>query len=79
LGDAKDHEVDVHAFIFDEHGMVVEGVMYPAGSLSGEGIINGQAVKCISAEYMVSFISPWLYKLRDKDFQDVAALCNRLG
>jgi lincosamide nucleotidyltransferase A/C/D/E len=79
LGDDKGHEVDVHAFVCDERGNAVEGVMYPTGSLSGKGVIIGQPVKCISADYMVQFISPWLYKLRGKDFDDVAALCEKFG
>ena len=79
LRDDKDHELDVHAFACDERGDVVEGVMYPTGSLSGNGVIGGQRVKCISADHMVQFISPWLHKLRDKDFHDVAALCEKFG
>jgi lincosamide nucleotidyltransferase A/C/D/E len=79
LGDDKGHEVDVHAFVCDEQGNVVEGVMYPLGSLYGKGVVSGQPVKCVTSEYMVQFISPWLYKLRNKDFHDVAALCEKFG
>jgi lincosamide nucleotidyltransferase A/C/D/E len=79
LADQNGHEVDVHAFVCDEQGNVVEGIMYPTGSLSGQGVIGGHPVQCISAEHMVQFISPWLYKLRDKDFHDVAALCETFG
>ena len=53
--------------------------MYPLGSLYGKGVISGQPVKCVTSEYMVQFISPWLYKLRNKDFHDVAALCEKFG
>lgn len=82
LGDSYGHEVDVHAVVFDENGNGIygpaeKGIMFHAASLTGKGTINGVAVKCISAEYMVQFISPWLYKLHDKDFNDVAALCKR--
>jgi lincosamide nucleotidyltransferase A/C/D/E len=79
MGNDLGREVDVHAFVCDAHGDVVEGVMYPTGSLSGQGVIGGQQVKCITPEYMVQFISPWLYKLREKDFHDVAALCDKFG
>lgn len=84
LGDSKGHSVDVHAIVFDENGNGIYGpverdVMFPAASLTGKGEIDGHLVKCISAEYMVKFISPWLYKLRDKDFKDVAALCEKFG
>jgi len=51
--------------------------MYPAGSLTGRGVIAGYAVQCISAEHMVQFHTG--YKLRETDFQDVAALCARFG
>lgn len=71
------HEVDVHAFIFDNKGNVVEGIKYPKESLTGTGKIDGQIVKCISPEYMVKFHSG--YKLTEKDFQDVSALCEKFG
>jgi lincosamide nucleotidyltransferase A/C/D/E len=51
--------------------------MYPAASLTGTGIVNGHTVKCISPEYMVKFHTG--YKLRDRDFKDVLALCERFG
>lgn len=84
LGDSKSHKIDVHAIVFDEsgngiYGPVERGVMFPAASLTGIGNVNGHTVKCISAEYLVKFISPWLYKLRDKDFKAVSALCERFG
>lgn len=84
LGDSNGHEVDVHAIVFDKsgngiYGPVERGVMFPADSLTGKGKVNGHAVKCISVEYMVKFISPWLYKLHDKDFKDVSALCEKFG
>jgi lincosamide nucleotidyltransferase A/C/D/E len=74
----------MHVVVFDEKrngilGPVENGSVYPANSLSGTGTIAGQKVRCVSAEYMVKFISPWLHKLRDKDFQDVLALCEKFG
>ncbi|MBI4672669.1 MAG: aminoglycoside nucleotidyltransferase [Chloroflexi bacterium] len=82
LGDNNGRRVDVHAIVFDAEGNGLygppeKGVMYPAASLTGSGVINGQAVKCISPEYMVKFHTG--YKLRESDFQDVAALCARFG
>lgn len=77
LGDDKGHAVDLHAFVLDELGNVVEGSPYPPASLTGTGFIEGQTVRCISAEYMVKFHSG--YELRDKDFKDVSALCDRFG
>ena len=82
LGDSKSHKIDVHAIVFDEigngtYGPAGKGIMFPVASLTGNGTINGHPVKCISAEYMVKFIAPWLYKRRDKDFKDVSALCKK--
>jgi lincosamide nucleotidyltransferase A/C/D/E len=82
LGDNHGHFVDVHAIIFDDdgnglYGLVKKGVAYPAASLTGTGKITGRTVRCISAEYMVKFHSG--YKLQDKDFKDVSALCKKFG
>ncbi|HEY5601361.1 MAG TPA: nucleotidyltransferase family protein, partial [Patescibacteria group bacterium] len=67
LGDSKGHEVDIHAIVFDQkgngiYGPVENGEMFPADSLTGEGEVRGKKVRCISAKYMVKFISPWLFK-----------------
>ncbi|MBI2170655.1 MAG: aminoglycoside nucleotidyltransferase [Chloroflexi bacterium] len=82
LGDNAGHEVDVHAIVFDGagnglYGPVERGVMYPAASLAGAGSINSRIVRCISPEQMVKFHTG--YKLKDTDFHDVAALCERFG
>jgi lincosamide nucleotidyltransferase A/C/D/E len=57
------------------YGPPEEGEMYPAASLTGAGTIERQAVRCISPEWMVKFHSG--YDLKDKDFQDVSALCKK--
>jgi lincosamide nucleotidyltransferase A/C/D/E len=77
LGDDNGREVDVHAFTFDENGRVLEGIEFPDGSLAGIGTIDGHAVRCISPEFLVKFHSG--YELKEKDFQDVAALCEKFG
>ena len=59
------------------YGPVEKGEMYPAASLTGTGKIGGQAVRCISAEWMIKFHSG--YPLKEKDFRDVAALCGKFG
>lgn len=82
LGDSKGNLVDVHAFYFDKNGKGIygnRGETYPPECLKGVGKINGQEVKCITAEQLVKFISPWLYKRREKDLKDVAALCEKFG
>lgn len=82
LGDNAGHEVDVHAITFDDEGNGLygpkeKGVMYPAASLTGTGTVNGHAVKCISAEYLVKFHTG--YELDENDYRDVSALCERFG
>jgi lincosamide nucleotidyltransferase A/C/D/E len=80
LGDMNGHEIDVHVIVLDEkgngiYGPAENGEMYPAASLTGTGAIAGYPVKCISPEWMIKFHSG--YELREKDFQDVAALCKK--
>lgn len=79
LGDDQGHEVDVHTFVFDVHGNVVEGIEYPAASLTGMGTIDGHAVRCISPKHMVEFLAPWIHKWPEKYLQDVSALCEKFG
>lgn len=80
LGDHKGHEIDVHVIVIDEkgngiYGPAENGEMFPAASLTGIGIINSQPVRCISAEWMIKFHSG--YELKEKDFKDVSALCQK--
>ena len=82
LGDENGEEVDVHVIEIDEHGNGIygpkeNGEMYPAASLTGRGLIEGRAMRCISAEWMVKFHSG--YELKEKDFRDVSALCAKFG
>ena len=60
LGDRKGHEIDVHAIVLDKEGNGLygppgKGIMYPAGSLTGTGMIAGHKVRCISLEWVVKF------------------------
>ena len=82
LRDHQGREIDVHVIVFDENGNGIygpaeNGQMYPASSLMGMGKIDGVEVKCISAEDMVKFHSG--YELKDKDYKDVSALCDKFG
>jgi lincosamide nucleotidyltransferase A/C/D/E len=54
LGDDLGHQIDVHSYTFDSAGNHVYGVEYPAESLAGTGSVNGNSVRCISPEWMVS-------------------------
>jgi lincosamide nucleotidyltransferase A/C/D/E len=77
LGDDRGRQVDVHSFRFDERGRCVFGVPYPIESLTGRGVIAGRELDCIAPEWLLKFRSG--YKLRPKDFLDIAALCERFG
>ena len=82
LGDDMGHEIDVHVIVLDDQGNGIygpaeNGEMYPAASLTGSGTVNDHRVKCISPEWMVKFHSG--YELKDTDFKDVSALCEKLG
>ncbi len=82
LGDDRRHKIDVHVIVFDVEGNGIYGPLekgntYPVNSLSGTGAINGYTVKCISLEYMIKFHTG--YKLRNRDFQDVLALCEKFN
>jgi len=82
LGDKLGREIDVHVIVLDENGNGIYGPpqnreMYPAASLTGTGVIEGRSVRCISPEWTVKFHSG--YRLQEKDFRDVSALCKRFG
>jgi lincosamide nucleotidyltransferase A/C/D/E len=82
LGDAQGREIDVHVIVFDTegngvYGPVADGVMYAAAALAGTGVIEGVSVRCISPEWTIKFHSG--YELKEKDFKDVSALCNKFG
>ncbi len=77
LVDAQGREVDVHSFTLDESGKNVHGVPYAREHLTGNGFINGYAVRCVPPEWLVKFHTG--YKLDRNDFRDVRALCERFG
>lgn len=82
LGDQRGHLIDIHVFTHDSKGNGLygdKGLTYPAASFLGKGTINVVDVKTISAEQIVKFLSPWLYKKREKHIKDVTLLCNRFG
>jgi len=82
LGDDKGRQLDFHIVNLDANGNGIygppeNGQMYPAAAFTGEGKIGGQKVKCISPKVMVSFHSG--YTLKEKDYHDVKALCDKFG
>jgi lincosamide nucleotidyltransferase A/C/D/E len=81
LADQEGRKVDVHAVVLDESDGVfadaVDGIAYPAGSLTGEGVIAGVSVRCISADMQLRFKTS--HPPRQIDRADVALLCALLG
>ena len=80
LGDDEGHQIDVHVIVMDEEGRGVMGPpelnqVYPAGSLTGTGTINGRTVDCVSPEWLVKFHTG--YTVDADDWADVSALCAR--
>jgi lincosamide nucleotidyltransferase A/C/D/E len=82
LADDKGRAIDVHVVSRDQNGNGIYGppeigLMYPAASLNGKGIIDDCPVRCISPEWTVKFHSG--YTLTEKDYKDVSALCEKYG
>jgi len=82
LTDNSGLEVDVHVINIDQNGDGIygppeNGEKYPESALTGKGVIGGFRVKCVSAEDAVKFHSG--YELKEKDFQDVLALCKKFN
>jgi len=82
LGDDSGHQVDFHVIELDQDGRGVygppeNGDSYPAEALSGTGTIEGRAVACITAEWLVRFHTG--YAVDATDWADVSALCERFG
>jgi lincosamide nucleotidyltransferase A/C/D/E len=80
FGDEGGREIDIHVIVINDRGDGIygpadNGEIYPAASLTGMGSILGQSVKCISAEWSIKFHSG--YELKEKDFRDVSALCDK--
>jgi lincosamide nucleotidyltransferase A/C/D/E len=82
LGDGVGREIDIHVITFDEQGRIIygpveNGDIYPPGLFNGVGIINGKTIKCISLEWVIKWHTG--YEPKEKDFQDVSALCQKFG
>jgi len=80
LGDDRGREIDFHVIVFNDKGDGIYGppevdFVFPAGSLSGIGKIDGYEVRCTAPEYMVKFHTG--YEPQEKDFRDVSALCQK--
>jgi lincosamide nucleotidyltransferase A/C/D/E len=73
--------VDFHVFVLDEIGNGIYGPpenndTYPAQTLSGCGVLNGNAVNCLSPEGLIRFRDEYPCPPRERDFQDVLRICH---
>lgn len=78
MGDDQGHEIEAHAFSFDDDGQVIEQEDwngYSANSLSGTGIIDGKVVRCVNLDQL--FKTKRNFKESDK--KDINALCEKFG
>ena len=75
MGDEQGHLVDFHTFSYDNQGNLNFGLPYPLDSLTGNGMIAGYPVRCISPEWLVRFHTGYL--VDENDYQDVKAVCEK--
>ena len=77
-------EVDIHAVVFDEEGngryqmRNQEEWIYPSEGFSGQGVINGGVVRCLSSTAQV-LCHAYGYTPVEKDFRDMELLQKRFG
>jgi lincosamide nucleotidyltransferase A/C/D/E len=83
LADEGGRMVDVHPVAFDDQGnghyiMLNDQVwIYPAAGFAGTGTVDGQPVRCLTAELQVRCHTG--YQLREVDIHDMQALHHRFG
>lgn len=81
VADETGRRIDIHVVVLDESlgvlGEPLDGIAYPAGALTGEGILAGVAIRCVHPDFMLQFKTS--YPPRAVDRQDVAVLCALLG
>jgi lincosamide nucleotidyltransferase A/C/D/E len=82
MNDGKGHEIEVHAFEFDDNGKVVEEKYwngYSADSLNGVGWINGKQVRCVGIGQLLKTHQADKRELKEKDYKDIRVLCDKFG
>ncbi|MDC0712934.1 hypothetical protein POL68_31015 [Stigmatella sp. ncwal1] len=77
LRDERHRQIDVHVFEYDAEGRNIYGIAYPFGSLTGQGVLDGQTVDCVNASSI--FVFKTAYPPTEKDLRDVHALAARFG
>jgi lincosamide nucleotidyltransferase A/C/D/E len=84
LADGSGLEVDVHAVVFDDDGNGVYRMengsdwIFPATGFSGQGVVRGIPVRCLSPETQV-LCHAHGYAPTEKDFRDMELLQARFG
>jgi lincosamide nucleotidyltransferase A/C/D/E len=84
LSDARGHEVDVHAIVFDARGFGIfqlpDGRVwpFPPSAFQGRGRVRGREVRCLSAEAQVQCHGQG-YEPSEKDLADMERLQERFG
>lgn len=84
LADGRGTEVDIHAVTFDDDGNGVyrmqngEDWVYPAEGFSGQGLVRGMAVRCLSPTTQV-LCHAHGYVPVEKDFGDMELLAECFG
>jgi GNAT superfamily N-acetyltransferase len=77
--------VDVHTIVFDSSGNGLYGPastdgkqeMYEAGALAGRGVVGGEAVQCVSPNFLMTYYTG--YPISPSDAHDVQQLHRRFG
>ncbi len=85
LQDAMGRKVDIHTVVFDSDGNGLYGPpspagkqeMYRAGALTGRGVVGGQAVRCVSPDFLMTYYKG--YPISPTDAHDVRQLHRRFG
>ncbi len=85
LQDATGRKVDLYTVVFDSDGNGLYGPpspdgkqeMYRAGALTGRGVVGGQAVRCVSSDFLMTYYAG--YPISPTDAHDVDQLHRRFG
>jgi len=82
MGDNQGREIDVHVVDLDDAGNALYGPpenpeVFQRSIFNGMGTIGNQRIKCIPPDWQIKWHTG--YKLRECDFQDVLALCEKFG
>ena len=83
LQDSSQHEIDVHAFCFDDSGNGIpawddtEGFVFRKQDMAGEGRVAGIVIPCISFEMQLRCHAG--YALPEKQVKDLELLHKKFG